>query len=44
MDFVLEIQPAIPMEDTLERIGYEINGGGTMMDESSCDISFSKED
>ena len=49
MKYTLVIEPAIPpaerhkIQDVLEKLGYEIYGGGTCMDMSSCDISFSKE-
>ena len=47
MKHILIIEPAIPpaerykIQDVLEDLGYEIYGGGTCMDMSSCDISFS---
>ncbi len=46
MKHVLSIKPAIQVydrheiEDALERLGYKVYGGGTMADDSSCDISF----
>ena len=49
-DFILEIKPSIPpedrhkIEDVLSKQGYEIVGGGTMLDGSSCDICFSKKE
>ena len=49
MKHILKIKPAIPpaerhkIEKVLKKAGYEIHGGGTCMDMSSCDISFSKE-
>ena len=47
MKHTLKITPAIPpaerhkIEKVLKKAGYEIHGGGTCMDMSSCDISFS---
>lgn len=47
--FILEIKPAIPpqeryqIEDLLETLDYKIRGGGTMADNSSCDISFEED-
>lgn len=44
------IQPALTpidrqkIEACLEKIGYIVHGGGTMLDMSECDISFSKKD
>jgi hypothetical protein len=46
MKYNLIIKPAIRIDDrhqieqTLVRLGYDIIGGGTMMDGSSSDISF----
>jgi len=46
----LEIKPAIPpatrqkIEAVLRSEGYHVHGGGTVMDLSSSDVSFSKED
>ena len=48
MKFKLEIKPAIIPEErhkiqaVLEKLGYDVHGGGTDTDMSSCDISFSK--
>lgn len=50
MDYRLEIKPAIfpeirhKIEDVLKKEGYDIYGGGTYTDLSSCDISFSRDD
>ena len=47
MKYRLEIKPAIlpasrhMIEDVLKSVGYEVHGGGTDIDLSSCDISFS---
>jgi len=47
MDYIMEIRPAMLPEkrhrihDALKSLGYKIHGGGTMMDRSLCDISFS---
>ena len=30
------------IEKALTRLGYEVTGGGTVMDMSECDISFEK--
>jgi len=30
------------IEKALTRLGYEVTGGGTLMDMSECDISFEK--
>ncbi len=32
------------IEDALKKLGYDVHGGGTDMDLSSCDISFLKKD
>lgn len=46
-DYILEIKPAIRpdgrhrIEDCLTALGYQVHGGGTCADMSSCDISFS---
>lgn len=46
----LTVTPAIPVEvrhkieDILKNEGYSINGSGQWLDNSSCDISFQKED
>jgi len=43
----MEIRPAMlpekrhKIQDLLKSAGYRIHGGGTMMDRSLCDISFS---
>jgi hypothetical protein len=48
-EFVISIQPAIPIEDRhkiekfLETIGYTVTGGGGWLDESECNIEFEKE-
>ena len=45
-EFTLEIKPAIcpeerhKIEDLLKTLGYKIRGGGTMIDNTLCDISF----
>ena len=50
MKHMLIIEPAIlpkerhKIEDTLKKLGYEVHGGGTCTDLSSCDISFDRED
>ncbi len=50
MKFKLEIKPAIlpekrhKIEDTLKKLGYNVWGGGTDIDMSSCDISFDGKD
>lgn len=44
--YFMYIQPALPpnerhkIEQSLEILGYEVHGGGTMIDMSECDISF----
>ena len=44
--YTLEVKPALEpnvrhrIEDTLERLGYTVIGGGTCLDMSACDISF----
>jgi len=49
MKYFLEIKPAIKpedrhkIEDALKMAGYDVHGGGQMVDGSSCDISFFKE-
>jgi len=46
VDFKLEIKPAVlpavrhKIEDVLKAEGYNVWGGGTNTDMSSCDISF----
>jgi hypothetical protein len=46
-NYFLTIKPALipekrhEIEECLEKLGYLINGGGTMLDMSQCDISFS---
>lgn len=46
--YYMFIQPAMTpkerhqIEDALEKIGYTVTGGGTMLDGSECDISFVK--
>lgn len=48
MKHTLTIKPAVPaserhqIEDLLERLGYEIVGGGTDVDGSESDISFER--
>jgi hypothetical protein len=48
-NYSLEIKPALEpskrheIEECLEQLGYKVEGGGTWMDNSSCDISFSDE-
>ena len=48
MKYTLRIEPAIPpaerhkIEDILKKLGYDIRGGGTCTNMSSCDISFSR--
>ncbi|KKL45780.1 hypothetical protein LCGC14_2352190 [marine sediment metagenome] len=50
MKHILKIEPAISpqerheIEDILKELGYEVHGGGTCTDLSSCDISFDRED
>ena len=50
MKHVLKIEPAISpkmrrrIQVILEEAGYEIIGGGTHTDGSSCDISFERDD
>ncbi len=50
MKYILKIEPAISpqerheIEDILKELGYEVHGGGTDTDLSSCDISFDRED
>lgn len=50
MKHTLVIKPAIlpverhKIEDILKELGYEIHGGGTDTDLSSCDITFSREE
>jgi hypothetical protein len=45
-NYRLEIKPAIPskerhkIEDVLKSMGYDVYGGGTNTDLSSCNISF----
>ena len=47
-NFRLIITPAIRPEDrheieeALRKLGYDVTGGGTMIDMSHCDISFRK--
>lgn len=44
----LTIKPAIPpkdrhkLEDALKKLGYNVWGGGQMVDDSECDVSFDK--
>ena len=48
MKYLLTIKPAIEpqerhiIEDALEKLGYTVDGGGTMPDDSGCDITFRK--
>ena len=50
MKYFLEIKPALKpedrhkIEDVLKRSGYNVHGGGQMVDGSSSDISFSDKD
>ena len=50
MKFRLEVKPAInpknrhAIEKVLEEFGYNVTGGGTHTDLSSCDISFERDD
>jgi len=47
-DYRLEIKPALKpserhkMEKALKKLGYKVHGGGTCIDMSQCDVSFSK--
>jgi len=47
MKYFLEIRPAIKpedrhkIEDALKTAGYNVHGGGQMINWSSCDVSFS---
>ncbi|MBT3298464.1 hypothetical protein HN385_06060 [archaeon] len=49
-EYSLEITPALEpskrheIEECLEQLGYKVSGGGTWMDRSFCDISFSDKD
>ncbi len=49
MKYVLTIKPALnpkdrhEIEDALKKLNYNVSGGGTCTDMSSCDISFEKE-
>jgi hypothetical protein len=49
-EYNLEIVPALEpskrheIEECLKRLGYKVSGGGTWMNNSSCDISFSDEE
>jgi hypothetical protein len=49
-DFLLEIKPAIPpehrhkIEDVLKELGYDVKGGGQMVDGSLSDITFAGKD
>ena len=46
--WILTIRPALQPKDrhviqnTLEKMGYNVTGGGTHTDGSQCDISFTK--
>ena len=46
--YSLTIKPALrpaerhKIEGTLKKMGYQVHGGGTRMDLSECDVSFSK--
>jgi len=48
MKYLMEIKPAIKaedrhkIEDFLNEIGYQVAGGGQMLDGSSSDISFDR--
>lgn len=50
MDFKLTIAPAIApktrheIEAVLTAHGYDVHGGGTYIDMSECDITFSRDD
>ena len=50
MKYALTITPAISVtdrhkiQDALTAIGYHVTGGGQMMDNSACDISFESPD
>ena len=50
MKYILEIKPAITprtrhqLQDVLKANGFDIHGGGTDTDMSSCEISFSRDD
>jgi len=49
-EYNLEITPALEplerhkLEKCLTELGFGVSGGGTMVDMSSCDISFSREE
>lgn len=46
IEYALTITPALEPEErhkierAIESLGYEVTGGGTMVDMSECDISF----
>jgi len=46
--YILEIKPAVEpierhkIEDSLKKLGYDVIGGGTRADMSSCDISLNR--
>ncbi len=48
--FVLTVEPAIDVEvrheieDVLEGAGFDVDGGGTMMDGSQSDITFTRKE
>ena len=50
MNYKLIIIPALlpddrhKIEDTLKDLGYNVSGGGQMLDGTKCDISFKKEE
>ena len=50
MDYKIEIKPAIAprlrhrLENLMKEAGFEIHGGGTCTDLSSCDFTCSRED
>lgn len=47
-DYKLTIKPALKpkerhkIEEALEKLGYKVHGGGTDIDMSQCDVSFSE--
>ena len=50
MKYQLKIKPALEpeerhkIEDLLKSLGYDVSGGGQMVDMSECDISFDKKE